>query len=199
MPEKLTLKSQEALGRAERLAQEYGHQEIDADHLFLGLLQEKEGIVLSLLKLLEVDSDDATRRTTRALEGLPRVEQAAPETFPGRRLKAVLNFASREASRLKDEFISTEHLLAGIVEAGGEGSDLLKEANVTVDRLYEAVAAIKGSERVTDPSPEEKYKALELYGRDLTELAEAGKLDPVIGRDDEIRRIMQILSRRTKN
>lgn len=197
--DRFTEKAQEALVTSQTLAREYNHTQVEAEHLLLALLQQGDGIPVTLLTRLGVDA----RRLRTALETYlarqPKV-QGAEELYLAPSLRRVLETAQAEAQRLTDEYISTEHLLLGLVaDRGSYAGRLLSEAGVDREKLYSALQAIRGGQRVTDPTPETKYQALERYGRDLTKLAREGKLDPVIGRDDEIRRVIQILARRTKN
>jgi ATP-dependent Clp protease ATP-binding subunit ClpB len=197
--DRLTTKSQEALQQAQSLADKRNHQAIDVEHLLFALLGQKEGVVLSLLQKLGVGVASLADRLQKALDRLPQVTDAAGQTFISPRLKNVIESAETEAEALKDEYVSTEHLLLAMVRDSGEAGKLLKELGATRDKILNALVSIRGAQRITDPNPEEKYQALEKYGRDLTDLARKGKLDPVIGRDDEIRRVIQVLSRRTKN
>jgi ATP-dependent Clp protease ATP-binding subunit ClpB len=197
--EKLTIKSQEALQEAQGLADKRNHQAIDVEHLLFALLGQKDGVVVSLLQKLAVPLGRLTERLQQALDRLPQVTGAAGQTYITPRLKKVIESAESEAEALKDEYVSTEHLLLAMVQDGGESGKILKELGASRDKILSALVGIRGAQRITDPNPEEKYQALEKYGRDLTDLARKGKLDPVIGRDDEIRRVIQVLSRRTKN
>ena len=197
--EKLTTKSQEALQQAQGLADKRNHQAIDVEHLLFALMGQKEGVVLSLLQKLGVPLGTATDRLQKALDRMPQVSGAAGQSYITPRLKKVIESAEAEAETLKDEYVSTEHLLLAIVQDGGEAGKILNDLGATRDKILNALVSIRGAQRITDPNPEEKYQALEKYGRDLTDLARKGKLDPVIGRDDEIRRVIQVLSRRTKN
>jgi ATP-dependent Clp protease ATP-binding subunit ClpB len=196
--DKLTIKSQEALQGADSIAEKMEHQQVEPEHLLLALLEQREGIVIPILKKIGVDPALIKERLEMELGKAPKV-YGAPERFISPRLKVVFDSALREAERLKDEFISTEHLLLAISDAKGPASDILKGLGAEREKILRAMMDIRGSQRVTDQMPEEKYQALERYSRDLTSLARKGKLDPVIGRDDEIRRVMQVLSRRTKN
>ncbi len=198
-PDKLTTKSQEALQQAHSLADKRNHQAIDAEHLLFALLGQKEGVVLSLLQKLGVPVGSLADRLQRTLDRLPQVTGGAGQAFITPRLKKIIDGAEAEAETLKDEYISTEHLLLSMVQDGGETGKLLRELGASRDKILTALVSIRGAQRITDPNPEEKYQALEKYSRDLTDLARKGKLDPVIGRDDEIRRVIQVLSRRTKN
>jgi len=200
--DKLTVKTQEALQQAlqqaRRLTQTLIHQEVTPEHLLIALIEQDQGIVKPLLTKLGVDSQALGGAVTKALEQQPKVE--GPEPYLGSRVRDLLQTAQQEADRLKDEYVSTEHLLLGILsDKQSPAGQALAEMGVTRDGLYQAMQEIRGNQRVTDENPEGRYQALERYGRDFTELARKGKLDPVIGRDDEIRRLMQVLSRRTKN
>jgi len=197
--DKLTTKSQEALQQAQTLAEKRHHQAIDVEHLLFALLGQKEGVVLSLLQKLGVPAATHTDRLQKALDRLPQVTGATGQTFITPRLKKVIEGAEAEAETLKDDYVSTEHLLLSMVQDNGETGKILRELGAARDKILSALVGIRGAQRITDPNPEEKYQALEKYSRDLTDLARKGKLDPVIGRDDEIRRVIQVLSRRTKN
>ncbi len=197
--DKLTTKSQEAMQQAQALADKRHHQAIDVEHLLFALLGQKEGVVLALLQKLGVALNPLTEKLQKALDQLPQVTGATGQSYITPRLKKVVESAEAEAEALKDEYVSTEHLLLAMVQDGGAAGKILKQLGATRDKILNALVSIRGSQRITDPNPEEKYQALEKYARNLTDLARAGKLDPVIGRDDEIRRVIQVLSRRTKN
>src|SRR5437667_7879376 len=197
--DKLTIKSQEALQQAHTLAEKRNHQAIDAEHLLFALMGQKEGVVISLLQKLGVPLGSVTERLQKALDRLPQVTGATAQAFITPRLKKIIEAAEEEAETLKDEYVSTENLLRSMVQDSGEAGKILREFGASHDKILNALVGIRGGQRITDPNPEEKYQALEKYSRDLTELAREGKLDPVIGRDEEIRRTMQVLSRRTKN
>jgi ATP-dependent Clp protease ATP-binding subunit ClpB len=197
--DKLTTKSQEALQHAQGLAERRNHQAIDAEHLLFTLLGQKEGVVLSLLQKLGAPVSSLTERLQKALDRLPQVTGSTGQTFITPHLKKIIEAAEAEAEALKDEYVSAEHLLLAMLQDSGEAGKTLKELGVSRDKILNALVSIRGAQRITDPNPEEKYQALEKYSRDLTDLARKGKLDPVIGRDDEIRRVIQVLSRRTKN
>jgi ATP-dependent Clp protease ATP-binding subunit ClpB len=197
--DKLTTKSQEAMQQAQALADKRGHQAIDVEHLLFSLLGQKEGVVLSLLQKLGLPLNTVTERLQKALDRMPQVSGATGQSYITPRLKKTIENAESEAEALKDEYVSTEHLLLAMVQDSGEAGKILKELGASRDKILGALVGIRGSQRITDPNPEEKYQALQKYGRDLTDLARKGKLDPVIGRDDEIRRVIQVLSRRTKN
>ena len=195
-----TEKAQEAIQAAQQLADRAGHPQIEPEHLLLALVQQADGIVPALLGKMQVDAAGIATAVQALLAKLPSAHGGAqPGLSP--RLRTILAAAEDEAARLKDEFTSTEHLFVAIVSEGGRApaADLLRTRDVTKDAVFQALTAVRGSQRVTDQNPEGKYQALERYGRDLTAAARKGKLDPVIGRDDEIRRVIQVLARRTKN
>jgi ATP-dependent Clp protease ATP-binding subunit ClpB len=197
---RLTIKSQQALADAQQQAVARSHQTIEPEHLLFALLSDPEGIVYPSLSQLGVQPRQLRDRVDAALDAAPKVfTQGAPQPSLGRALGSVLDRAEREAEALTDEYVSTEHLLLALLEGDDAAARTLKEVGVTRDAVLAALAQVRGRQRVTDQNPEEKYQALQRYGRDLTEAARAGKLDPVIGRDDEIRRVIQVLSRRTKN
>ncbi len=197
-PDKLTLKSQEALATASRLARERSHQHVEPVHLLVALLSQPEGVVVPLLQRLGVNPRTLLGRLDDVVAAVPRVHGPG-EVYLSPGLRAVLDGASREAQTLGDSYVSTEHLLLALLEQEDDTAGVLRGAGVERDRLLEALKEVRGSQSVVDQSPEDKYQALERFGRDLTEAARAGKLDPVIGRDEEIRRVIQVLSRRTKN
>ena len=197
-PDRLTEKTQEAIQQAQTLAQEAQHQEITPEHLLLALLQQQDGTVPPILRQVGVDPDRVATDLKAQLDRLPKVYGA--DTYLGSRLRRLLDAASTEMERLKDEYLSTEHLLLAIVEeSNSEAAKVLQRAGVSREKLLQALTQVRGSTRVTDATPESKFQALEKYTRDLTALAREGKLDPVIGREQEIRRVIQVLSRRTKN
>jgi ATP-dependent Clp protease ATP-binding subunit ClpB len=198
--DRLTIKTQEALAEAQKLAEKAGHQQIDVEHMALALARQREGLTQNLLQKLGVDPATLGRELEQELKKIPQVSgSGAGQVSITHRLNDVFSAAEQEAERFKDEYLSTEHLLLAIADAGGAAAAVFKRQGVTKDRLYTALTAIRGTQRVTDQEPEEKYQALAKYSRDLTDLARKGKLDPVIGRDEEIRRVIQVLSRRTKN
>ena len=197
--DQFTVMSQEAIQRAQSLAGEKGHQEIRPEHLLAGFLDQDENIVNALLAKVGVPAGKIRADVEAALERLPKVSGGG-ETALSPALRQILDAARKEAEQLKDEYVSTEHLfLAMLKDAKGEAARILRSNGVDEDAVLKALAAVRGSQRVTDPEPEGKYRVLEKYARDLTALARQGKLDPVIGREDEIRRVIQVLSRRTKN
>ena len=196
----MTEKAQEALIAAQELAGSTGHPQIEPEHVLMTLSGQKDGVVPSVLRKLSIEPEQILEQVRAELDRLPKTTGGAqPALSP--RLNSIATVAKTEADRLKDEYISTEHLLVAIASEGGRAAAarILSDLGVTRDRIYEVLTSIRGSQRVTDQSPEEKYQALERYGRDLTAFARLGKLDPVIGRDEEIRRVIQVLSRRTKN
>jgi ATP-dependent Clp protease ATP-binding subunit ClpB len=200
---RLTEKAQEAIRQAQSLAQRHGHPQIDVEHLAVALLSQDGGVASRVVEKAGGNPATLVQRLQQALERLPKVSgpgAPAGQVYIAPRMNDVLNSAEAEAQRMKDEYVSVEHLLLALagVKDGAVG-DAFRAAGLTPDKLLEATAAVRGGQRVTSPTPEGTYEALEKYGRDLTALAQQGKLDPVIGRDEEIRRVIQILSRRTKN
>jgi ATP-dependent Clp protease ATP-binding subunit ClpB len=197
--DKLTQSSREALEYAQELAQSKSHAEITGLHLLKGLLSRDEDIVSDLLRESGLDTDRLSTKVDSEIEMLPRIS-GVHEIYLSHDLQSVLQSAQNEADRLKDEFVSVEHLILGLLEIKNDrASHILSELGLTRDKFYSAMTKIRGNQRVTDENPESKYKVLEKYSRDLTALAKKGKLDPVIGRDEEIRRVLKVLSRRTKN
>src|SRR6202140_2123547 len=197
--DRFTERSQEALAAAQQAAQQLQHAAVEPEHLLLALLEQEDGLVPGLLRRAEVPPETLGARIRASLENRPK-QIGGGEAQISPALRSVLMSAFEEMNRLKDEYVSTEHLLLGIIaQPQGEASTLLRQAGATADRIYATLESVRGSQRVTDPNPEDKYQALERYARDLTEQARRGKLDPVIGRDEEIRRVVQGLSRRTKN
>ncbi|HEV3214192.1 MAG TPA: ATP-dependent chaperone ClpB [Vicinamibacterales bacterium] len=197
---KFTEKAQEAVLTAQQLAEQMSHSQIEPEHLLLALVEQPEGIVPEIFRKMGVEPKPFAVALREDLSRLPQAYGGSqPSMSP--RFRKVADDAQSEATRLKDEFVSTEHLLLGIAGESGKhvSTRLLKQYNITKDRIFEVLTQVRGAQRVTDQNPEAKYQALERYGRDLTELARRGKLDPVIGRDEEIRRVIQVLSRRTKN
>ncbi len=197
---KLTEKSQEAVGEAQALATRQGHQQIESEHLLLALLEQEGGLTETILSRLEPNLASLRAAVENELEAVPSVKgPGAGQLYIGARLRGVLDQAQQEASTLKDDYVSVEHLLLGLASDDGPSGKLLSERGVSREALLSALKEVRGTQRVTSQNPESTYEALEQYGRDLTQQASSGKLDPVIGRDDEIRRVIQILSRRTKN
>ena len=199
--DRLTVKSQEAMQEAQSLAQKKGNQQLDVEHLLLAILTEDEGIGTQILNRIGVDIGALKADLDKDIDKFPKVSGASPmgQLYVAPRLKAVLEKSFEEAQHLTDEFISVEHLLIAIFNDSGPATQSLNRHGATRDNVLTAMQEIRGVHRVTDPNPEEKYQALKRYSKDLTDLARRGKLDPVIGRDEEIRRVIQVLSRRTKN
>jgi ATP-dependent Clp protease ATP-binding subunit ClpB len=200
---RLTEKAQEVLRQAQTLAQSHGQQQIEVEHLALALLSPDGGVAARVVEKAGTNPSMLVQRLQQAVERLPRVSgggTSAGQVYVSSRVNQILNNAEAEARRMKDEFVSVEHLLLALAAVNdGAVADALRAAGLTREKLEQATAAVRGGQRVTSPTPEGTYEALEKYGRDLTALAQQGKLDPVIGRDEEIRRVIQILSRRTKN
>jgi ATP-dependent Clp protease ATP-binding subunit ClpB len=199
---KMTEKSQEALQSSQTIGARYSHQQIDPEHLLLALLEQRDGLVPRILTGMNISVHEVRGSVEKYLQSLPKVSgDGAGQMYMSQSLSRILDSAEREASNLKDDYVSVEHLLMAMVGEGASSpaGDILSRAGVTRDNLMKALASIRGRQRVTSQTPEETYQPLERYGRDLTQMATQGKLDPVIGRDEEIRRVIQILSRRTKN
>jgi len=198
--ERFTEQAQEALAASQELVRQYQHSQWDVEHILLALLQQQAGLVGDIFKGLGVDAEAVRQQVVAALEKSAKVTYEAPQIYATPRVAQLLKTAGDEADRLKDEFIGTEHLLIAIAgEERGEAAKILKRSGIDQEKVYRALQDIRGGHRVTDARAESKYRSLEKYSRDLTELARLGKLDPVIGRDEEIKRVMQILTRRTKN
>jgi ATP-dependent Clp protease ATP-binding subunit ClpB len=199
---RFTEKAQDAIRAAQTRAVRLGNQQVDVEHLLAALLEQEGGLAASILNRAEVDLVRLHQRLTQELDRLPKVSTPTgppDQIYITGRLQRLLAEAEAEAAQLKDDYISIEHILLALVGDGGGAGRLFKEFGITRERLMRALQEVRGNQRVTTPTPEATYEALERYGRDLTALAAQGKLDPVIGRDDEIRRLMQVLSRRTKN
>ena len=195
--DQFTVKAQEALTAAQTLAEKSDHPEVTAEHLFKALLEQEGGVVPSALGKLGVNAGGVAAAVEKSLASLPKAQGSATHVSP--KLDGVLKQALREAEALKDQYVSTEHLLLALLESKTPVAEALKRAGAARDPLLKALKDIRGNQTVSDPNAEDRYQALEKYGRDLTEMARKGKLDPVIGRDDEVRRVVQVLSRRTKN
>ncbi len=197
--DKFTVKAQEAVAEAQNLASQNGNQQIEPEHLLLALVDQSEGLTQPILQKLGVDPKKIQSEVTKLIQKLPKISGGMGD-YLSTPFKKVLDAAQNEAASLKDDYVSTEHLLLALSEVkDSKTSSLLKEQGVTKNALMKALVDIRGSHRVTDQNPEAKFQALKKYSRDLTDLARRGKLDPVIGRDDEVRRVIQVLSRRTKN
>ncbi|GAQ94745.1 ATP-dependent Clp protease ATP-binding subunit ClpB [Thermodesulfovibrio aggregans] len=199
--DRLTYKTQEAIREAQRIASQHGNQQIDVEHLFYALVEDTEGLVYRILKECGADLNTIKIDLKKAIDKIPKVYGAQPleQIYITPRFNQLFEKAEAEAEHLKDEYISVEHLLIALFDVGGPALDAIKKQAVTRQKVLDAMRKIRGVHQVTDPNPEEKYQALVRYGKNLTELARKGKLDPVIGRDEEIRRVIQVLSRRTKN
>jgi ATP-dependent Clp protease ATP-binding subunit ClpB len=197
---KFTIKSQEAVQNAQEIASSYSNQIIEPEHLLAALVQDSEGVVVPLLQKIGANVNYLKIKINEAVEKLPKVQGSGlgnQNLSPA--LGRLIDSAQKEAQQLKDEYVSTEHLLLALLQDQSTAGKLLADQGVTKDGIYKALKEVRGSQRVTDQSPEDKYQSLQRFGRDLNELARKGKLDPVIGREDEIRRVLQVLSRRTKN
>src|SRR5499433_1235144 len=198
--DKLTLKSQEAVQAASELASQHGNPELLPIHLLAALLEDREGIVAPVLTKIGIGPEKLLAEANGEIERLPKVSGSAAQPQMSNALQKVLDQAFKEADQFKDEYVSTEHLLLAIVQIKNDkAQNLLARHGATHDAILQALTSVRGSQKVVDPNPEAKYQALQRYAKDLTELARKGKLDPVIGRDEEIRRVIQVLSRRTKN
>jgi ATP-dependent Clp protease ATP-binding subunit ClpB len=199
--DKFTLKAQEVIRSSQELAERFSHQQIEPEHLVRAILEEKEGVLPPLLGKIGADQGQLIQSFEDALDRMPRVSGTGMgQAYISPRTKAVLDKAFGEAEQMKDEYVSLEHILLAVTdEKEGEASRLLALAGIKRDAILKVLVDIRGGQRITDPNPEDKYQALERFSRDLTAIASKGDLDPVIGRDDEIRRILQVLSRRTKN
>src|SRR3954451_16848879 len=198
--DKFTIKAQEAIQQANELAGQHGNPEMLPLHLLAGLLQDSEGIVAPVLAKLGVNPATLQSQVAESIDRLPKVSGAAAQPHLSAAMSKLLDQAFKEADTFKDEYVSTEHLLLAMTaDKDNEARQLLTAAGADHDAILKALTSVRGSQRVTDQNPEGKYQALSRYAKDLTELARKGKLDPVIGRDEEIRRVVQVLSRRTKN
>lgn len=199
-PNRFTIKAQEALQAAASSASSRQHQQVEPEHLLLAMLEDRQGMAVQIAQKLEVSPETLAAALERELERAPKVTGAsASGQYMSQNLGKVFDAALKEAEGLKDEYISSEHLLIAMSETGGTASRLLKDSGITRDAILKVLASIRGTQRVTSQSAEETYNSLKKYSRNLNDQARKGKLDPVIGRDDEIRRVLQILSRRTKN
>ena len=198
--ERFTEQAQEALAASQELVRQYHHSQWDVEHILLALLLQEKGLVGDILRELGVDIEVVRQEVVAALEKSPRVDYETAQIYATPRIAQLIKTASDRADDFKDEFISTEHLLIAIVEEEkSEAARILKGFGVDREKVLQALQKLRGGHRVTDARAESKYRSLEKYGRDFTEFARQGKLDPVIGRDEEIKRVMQILTRRTKN
>jgi ATP-dependent Clp protease ATP-binding subunit ClpC len=199
-PERFTEQAKEILANSQAIAARYRHIQWDVEHILLALLEQESGLTLQILGKLGVNAEAVKKRVEAGLDRAPKATHESAQIYATPRIARLMDNAAREADRLKDDFISTEHLLIAIAgEVNGEAATILKEFGIDQEKIYRALQDIRGGHRVDSPTAESRYRSLEKYGRDLTELTRQGKLDPVIGRDDEIKRVMQILTRRTKN
>ncbi|MFH1486392.1 MAG: Clp protease N-terminal domain-containing protein, partial [Chloroflexota bacterium] len=198
--DRFTEQAREVLAASQELVRSRRHSQWDVEHVLYALLQQDNGLAAEILRQIGVNVEEVGRRVEAVLDSVPKLSYERAQIYATPRVAQVLDSAGAEADRLKDEFIGAEHILIAVaVERGGEAAKILHELGVDQERIYQALQHIRGGQRVTDPRAESKYRALDKYSRDLTQLAKDGKLDPVIGRDDEIKRVMQVLSRRTKN
>ncbi len=201
--DRFTERAQEAAQRAAEIIQRYGHNQIDTEHILLALIEQPQGVITQLLEILKVDPENFKERLDYILRTSPKANifgGGAGQVFITPRVKRIIDQANEEANRLKDEYISTEHIFLAILgERNTPAARLLEDLGITRQRVLDAVDELRGGQKVNDPKAESRYRTLEKYSRDLTTMAREGKLDPVIGRDTEILRLIQILSRRTKN
>ncbi len=199
-PERFTEQAREVLAASQAIASRYHHVQWDVEHILLALLEQEGGLTSQILARLGVNAEAVKQRVEAGLDRAPKASYESAQIYATPRIARLMDNATREADRLKDDFISTEHLLIAIAgEDKGEAATILKEFGVDQEKIYRALQDIRGGHRVDSPTAESRYRSLEKYGRDLTELARQGKLDPVIGRDDEIKRVMQVLTRRLNN
>jgi len=201
-PNRFTTKSQEAIAAAQKISADYSQQQVDAAHLLFALIKQEGGVVLPILNKLDVQMNFLEAEIDAAIKKIPKIQAAPPiagQVYLTPYLGQILKEADKEAAKLKDDFISTEHILLAMTEVNGAVKDLLGKFNVTYENILKILVDVRGAQRVTDTEPESKFQVLEKYAQNLTKLAKEEKLDPVIGRDEEIRRVMQVLSRRTKN
>ena len=197
--DKFTLKAQQSISTANTIAIDNGNQEISDIHLMYALLRQEEGIIIPVLQKMEINLEELNNKIDGELKKFPKVSGANTQVYLSPEINNTLNIALKEAQQLKDDYVSTEHLLIALTESKSKVGDILRQLHIQKSKIYQVLVEIRGSQRVTDQNPEDKYQALQKFGKDVTELARKGKLDPVIGRDDEIRRVIQVLSRRTKN
>jgi len=199
-PERYTEQARDVIAASQELAVKYHHSQWDVEHLFLALIKQEGGVASQIFKQLGVDTDALQHRLEAVLNNMPKATGSGVQLYPTPRIIAVLDSADNESRQFKDQFITVEHILLAVAGiSNGETAAIMKEFSLNKEKIYQVVKEIRGGARVEDPRAESKYRSLEKYGRDLTELATEGKLDPVIGRDEDIKRVMQILIRRTKN
>ncbi|MDP6783131.1 MAG: Clp protease N-terminal domain-containing protein, partial [Dehalococcoidia bacterium] len=198
--DKFTEQAQDVLLRSQELVQRYHHSQWDVEHILLAMLEYEGGLAGEVLSEMGIDRSRLAQQVAATLSASPKMTYESPQIYGTPRVAKLMEVARDEANRLQDEYIGVEHiLLAMTTEQDGQATLLLKQAGVDQEKVYAALASIRGNQRITDPRPESKYRVLEKYGRDLTELVRQGRLDPVVGREDEILRVMQVLTRRTKN
>src|SRR5581483_4075864 len=197
--DKFTVKAQEAMQRSVELAAQNGNPEVLPIHIMAALLEDQEGIVVPVLEKVGAGPQQVLAAFNQAITRQPKLSGAATQPQLSNSSQKLVEQAFKEADNFKDEYVSTEHLLLAAAKSGGDAQQILVRAGATYDAILRALTTVRGNQRVTDQNPEGKFQALERYARDLTELARRGKLDPVIGRDEEIRRVVQVLARRTKN
>jgi ATP-dependent Clp protease ATP-binding subunit ClpB len=199
--DKFTVKSQEAIQTAHNTAQQFGNQEMQPEHLLKAILEQPEGVVVPVLQKMGVEPSQVLAAANELIEKLPKVSGGgAGQTYMSQDFKKVMDEAFKKATSMQDDYVSQEHLFMAILAIGAlAAAQALQKLGITEDGFLQALTTIRGNQRVTDQYPEDKYQALEKYARNLTDAARQGKLDPVIGRDEEVRRIIQVLSRRTKN
>ncbi|MDP6347892.1 MAG: Clp protease N-terminal domain-containing protein, partial [Dehalococcoidia bacterium] len=198
--DKFTEQAQDVLLRSQELVQRYHHSQWDVEHILLAMLEYEGGLVGEVLSEMGIDRSRLAQQVAATLSASPKMTYESPQIYGTPRVAKLMEAARDEANRLQDEYIGVEHiLLAMTTEQDGQATLLLKQAGVDQEKVYAALASIRGNQRITDPRPESKYRVLEKYGRDLTEMVRQGRLDPVVGREDEILRVMQVLTRRTKN
>src|SRR3990170_2740776 len=198
--DRFTEQAQEVLQASQELVRQSRHAQWDVEHVFYALVQRKDGLAREILKRMGVDADAVARAIKERLDRSPRLAHEVVQIYTTPRIVQMLESANAEAARLKDEFVGVEHLLVAIADAtDGEAAAIMREFQITKERVYRALQQVRGSARVDSPTAESRYQALAKYSRDLTEFARQGQLDPVIGRDVEVARVMQVLNRRTKN
>lgn len=197
---KFTIKAQEAMQAATEIASSYGNQQIEPEHLLAAIVQNNEGVAVSLIQKVGVDPNTLRIKISGLIDKLPKISSSASTNqFMSQNLSRVLEESFKIASQLKDEYVSIEHIIMALADSNTDTGKLLKEQGITKEQIFQALKDVRGTLRVTGQDPEDTYQSLKKYGRDLNALAKQGKLDPVIGREDEIRRVLQVLSRRTKN
>jgi len=197
---KFTIKAQEAMQAAAEIATSYGNQQIEPDHLIAAIIQDNESVAVSLIQKIGIDPNFLRIKVSGLIDKLPKISAgASANQYMSQNLAGVLEDGFKTASQLKDEYVSIEHILMALADSSSDAGKLLNEQGITKDEILRALKDVRGTQRVTGQDPEDTYQSLKKYGRDLNALAKQGKLDPVIGREDEIRRVLQVLSRRTKN